>query len=93
MSDMHGEEMPAPAHELPLRPADQPVRIAGGAATASGHPAVDEVLRSLEHLDDLPVDEHVPVFEQAHEDLRTALSGAREPESAAEPDNGQRDEA
>ena len=42
----------------------------------TGHPAVDEVLRSLGTLDGLPVDEHVAVFEQAHEDLRRTLSGA-----------------
>jgi len=42
----------------------------------TGHPAVDEVLRSLSRLDDVPVDEHVAVFEQAHEELRRTLSGA-----------------
>jgi len=42
----------------------------------TGHPAVDEVLRSLNALDDVPVDEHVAVFEQAHEKLRRTLSGA-----------------
>lgn len=42
----------------------------------TGHPAVDEVLRSLSTLDDVPVDEHVAVFEQAHEELRRTLSGA-----------------
>ncbi len=42
----------------------------------TGHPAVDEVLRSLSTLDDAPVDEHVAVFEQAHEELRRTLSGA-----------------
>lgn len=42
----------------------------------TGHPAVDEVLRSLNTLDALPVDEHVAVFEQAHEELRRTLSGA-----------------
>ncbi len=42
----------------------------------TGHPAVDDVLRSLNALDDLPVDEHVAVFESAHEDLRRTLSGA-----------------
>src|SRR5690348_13327259 len=47
---------------------------AGGIQT--GHPAVDEVLRSLGALDGAPVDEHVAVFEQAHEDLRRTLSGA-----------------
>lgn len=46
----------------------------GGVQT--GHPAVDEVLRSLGALDGAPVDEHVAVFEQAHEQLRRTLSGA-----------------
>lgn len=45
-------------------------------ATATGHPAVDEVMRSLEALGDAPVDEHVAVFEQAHEQLRRTLQGA-----------------
>jgi hypothetical protein len=47
---------------------------ATGAVT--GHPAVDEVLRSLEGLDARPVDEHVAAFEQAHDVLRRALSDA-----------------
>lgn len=42
----------------------------------TGHPAVDEVLRSLDALGDAPVDEHVAVFEQAHEQLRRTLQGA-----------------
>lgn len=42
----------------------------------TGHPAVDAVLRSLETLDARPVDEHVAVFEKAHDDLRRTLSGA-----------------
>jgi hypothetical protein len=46
----------------------------------TGHPAVDEVLRSLEDLEGRPVDEHVEVFEKAHEALRRALSGAGEDE-------------
>jgi len=46
----------------------------GGVQT--GHPAVDEVLRSLGALDGTPVDEHVAVFEQAHEQLRRTLSSA-----------------
>jgi hypothetical protein len=45
-------------------------------AAATGHPAVDEVLRSLEGLDGRPVDEHVAAFEQAHDQLRRALSDA-----------------
>lgn len=47
-----------------------------GASAPTGHPAVDEVLRSLEGLDGRPVDEHVAAFEQAHEVLRRALSNA-----------------
>ena len=43
---------------------------------STGHPAVDEVLRSLEGLDGRPVDEHVVAFEQAHDVLRRALSHA-----------------
>ena len=42
------------------------------------HPAVDEVLRSLERLEDVPVDEHVAAFEQAHDELRRALAEARD---------------
>lgn len=42
----------------------------------TGHPAVDEVLRSLQDLADKPVDEHVAVFENAHEQLRRALNDA-----------------
>lgn len=44
--------------------------------TETGHPAVDEVLRSLESLGDAPVDDHVAVFEQAHDRLRRTLAGA-----------------
>jgi polyhydroxyalkanoate synthesis regulator phasin len=55
--------------------------VATGEAAQTGHAAVDEVLRSLQSLDDKPVDEHVAVFEQAHEQLRRTLSGAGEDES------------
>lgn len=47
-----------------------------GSVVETGHPAVDEVLRSLDALDAQPVDGHVAVFEQAHEQLRRTLSGA-----------------
>ncbi len=42
----------------------------------TGHLGVDAVVGSLAGLDDLPVGEHVTVFEQAHESLRRALVGA-----------------
>jgi hypothetical protein len=43
---------------------------------AIGHPVVDEVLASVDDLEGRPVDEHVAVFEAAHERLRAALSDA-----------------
>lgn len=42
----------------------------------TGNPAVDEVLRSLDGLQQRPVEEHVAVFEAAHEALRAALTDA-----------------
>lgn len=44
----------------------------------TGNERVDAVLDSLEALDDLPVDEHVAVFERAHEELRGALDARPE---------------
>ena len=41
----------------------------------TGVEEVDEVLASLQALDNLPVDEHPAVFEQAHERLRQGLDG------------------
>jgi hypothetical protein len=45
----------------------------------TGNPVVDSVLDSLRELDNLPVSEHVAVFEAAHERLRGALSDAGDP--------------
>ena len=45
-------------------------------AGRTGHDAVDAVLDRLDDLEDAPLTEHVRVFEQAHEDLRAALSDA-----------------
>ena len=42
----------------------------------TGNPTVDRVLGSLGALADTPVDEHVAVFEAAHDQLRSALAGA-----------------
>jgi hypothetical protein len=44
----------------------------------TGNESVDRVLESLEGLDDAPVDEHVAVFERAHEHLRAALDSPRD---------------
>lgn len=60
--------------------ADTPEEVAARApgVVETGNPAVDAVIRSLEGLDAVPVDEHVALFEQAHEQLRRTLSGAGE---------------
>jgi hypothetical protein len=50
----------------------------------TGDEAVDNVVASLRGLDDLPVAEHVAVFERAHESLRQVLSGAGEPVQASQ---------
>lgn len=43
----------------------------------TGHPLVDEVLVSLDALEQRPVAEHVAVFESAHLRLREALADPR----------------
>ena len=46
----------------------------------TGVPEVDEVLESVEGLDDRPLEEHVGAFEEAHTRLRRALdAGSDEP--------------
>ena len=45
----------------------------GWEAPATGPSVVDDVLAAVEALDGRPVEEHVAVFEQAHERLRRAL--------------------
>lgn len=52
------------------------------ASVRTGHPDVDEVLGSLDALDDRPVSEHVAVFEAAHDRLRAALSSSAEAPAA-----------
>jgi hypothetical protein len=41
-------------------------------------PLVDEAVRALESLDELPVAEHVEVFDQVHRTLQDALAGLDE---------------
>lgn len=67
-------EQPDP--EVPAT--DDAVAEPASEASTTGNPAVDEVLRSLDRLDELPLSEHPGAFEQAHESLRAALSQARE---------------
>jgi hypothetical protein len=70
---------PSPDPEGQLDPDAGPgMEATDPGSPAPSHPAVDEVLRSLERLEDLPVEEHVPAFERAHEELRQALAEARD---------------
>ena len=55
-----------------------------GGALRTGNPRVDAVLDSLEQLAEESPDEHVPVFERAHEELRRALDAL--PDHGAEAD-------
>ena len=66
---------PFEAETTPDRAVDPGADPTAGCVT--GVAEVDEVLASLEQLDGLPVEEHVTVFEQAHDTLRRALDGAR----------------
>lgn len=52
----------------------------------TGHADVDAVVASLTRLDDIPVADHVAVFEQAHESLRRTLVGAGQDSPAADRD-------
>ena len=59
-----------------IRGTDQPeTSIADGEPERTGVEEVDDVLTSLQGLDDRPVEEHPAVFESAHEQLRQALDG------------------
>ena len=58
--------------------------VAGASSVEhTGNPVVDSVLDSLRELDQLPVSEHVAVFEAAHDRLRGALSDAGDPPADA----------
>jgi phospholipid N-methyltransferase len=63
--------------------APEPVNQALTEANETGDPDVDAVVSSLNGLDDLPVTDHVAVFEQAHESLRRTLAGAGQDSPAA----------
>ena len=64
----------------PGRQDARPERAAPAAEVEhTGNPVVDSVLDSLRELDQVPVSEHVAVFEAAHDRLRGALADAGEP--------------
>ena len=47
----------------------------------TGVPEVDEVIVAVEQLEERPIEEHVGVFETAHDQLRRALDTAADPSS------------
>ena len=68
MSEELRQDLGEPTAEQTFRPS--------AAAEVTGHPAVDDVLRSLDGLDGLPPADRVPVIEAAHDRLRSALADA-----------------
>lgn len=71
----------SPSFDSADESADQPVE----AVEPTGNSAVDAVLESLAGLAQRPVPEHVAVFEQAHEQLRSALDAPSGPKPPAVP--------
>ena len=61
-----------------IEPAQQQADAVSEEPVRTGNEAVDRVLESLEALDYASVDEHVEVFERAHEQLRAALDSPRD---------------
>jgi hypothetical protein len=54
-------------------PFDEGTERVTGEPTWTGVPAVDQVLSDVDDLHDVPLEEHLGRFEQAHETLRAAL--------------------
>ncbi len=67
--DMTGSTAGPPEPDEPSADRSEPA-----ATVSTGRPEVDAVLASLDGLADTPLEEHVAVFEAAHERLRAALS-------------------
>ena len=68
-----GEPGPGPGKPVPGEPMlGEDVRI-----EATGEPRVDDALRRLGELGDLPVSEHPPVFERVHASLVDVLGELR----------------
>lgn len=67
------DERSDPVSDSDAEDSDAPVADAVWEAPATGVPAVDDVLVAVRALDSQPVEEHVAVFEQAHDRLRRAL--------------------
>lgn len=74
------ESTDRPAMSEPLE------QSATGEPTWTGVPAVDQVLRDVDDLGGVPLEEHLGRFERAHETLRSALDAEpNEPKGPIEP--------
>jgi hypothetical protein len=71
---MHAEPQPDDVSSAESAPGD--VDPTPEPAERTGVASVDEVLTQMDGLQERPVDEHVGVFEQAHERLRRALDAS-----------------
>lgn len=67
------EDPPVPGPDEPDDVPPPPERV------RTGMPAVDQVITAVEELEDRPLEEHVGVFETAHEQLRRALDTPADP--------------
>lgn len=64
--------------------AESPESVDGAEeVVAMGHPVVDAVVQRLNALDELPVDEHIDVYEDAHRRLHETLLAAGEDSDSA----------
>ncbi len=70
-------------HDLAVSAADAAESTSDASPLRTGNRRVDAVLESLEGLPDMSAEEHVPVFERAHEELRGALDAPADEASAA----------
>ena len=73
-AEVPGSEEPAEGDavaELTAESSEAPAE-----SVTTGVKVVDDVLGTLEGLDESSVEEHLPIFEAAHQQLRGALDGA-----------------
>jgi hypothetical protein len=63
----------------------QPTAAPAPGPAQTGVPEVDQVLAAVEELEERPIEEHVGVFETAHEQLRRALDPAEPDAAGGEP--------
>ena len=66
-------DQPPPDPQPEASGLDATVSLGQGERVTTGVVSVDRVLREVEALDELPIEEHLAVVAHAHESLRTAV--------------------